>query len=131
MQFVHVLFTIASVPAGADGVVQVPGTVVPTVVLPLRQPPGPSTLAIMVWAGPVWLYAGNEELHVAPPSTLNCSVPPLPVTVPRDIEPPLTVQFVHVLFTIASVPAGADGVAFTVRVTLLLTSLHITPLVVV
>jgi hypothetical protein len=48
---------------------------------------------------------------VAPPSVLNCNVPPLPVTVPSDIEPPLTVQFVHVLFTIASVPAGADGVA--------------------
>jgi hypothetical protein len=55
VQFVHVLLVMARIPVGADGVVQVPGNVVPTVVLPLRQPPGPSTLAIMVWAGPVWL----------------------------------------------------------------------------
>ena len=84
----------------ALGVVQVPGTVVPTVVLPLRHPFAERTLAMIVWAGPVWLYVGKDELHVAPPSVLNCNVPPLP----------LTVQFVHVLFTIASVPVGADGV---------------------
>ena len=41
---------------------------------------------------------------------LNCSVPPLPVTVPREMEPPLSVQFVQVLLAIVSVPDGADGV---------------------
>jgi hypothetical protein len=58
-------------------------------------------------------------------------VPPDPLTVPSEMEPPLTTQFVQVLLVIASVPVGVDGVAFTVRVTLLLTSLQITPLVVV
>jgi hypothetical protein len=47
------------------------------------------------------------------------------------MEPPLTTQFVQVLLTIASVPAGADGVALTVIVTELLILVHITPLVVV
>jgi len=110
VQFVQVLFTMASVPVGAEGVVQVPGTVVPTVVLPLRHPFEERTLAMIVWAGPVWLYVGKDELHVAPPSVLNCNVPPLPLTVPRDIEPPLTVQLVQALLVIASVPVGADGV---------------------
>jgi hypothetical protein len=49
-QFTHVLLVMASVPVGADGVVQVPGTVVPTVVLPLRHPLVESTLARMVSA---------------------------------------------------------------------------------
>ena len=62
---------------------------------------------------------------------LNCSVPPLPLTVPIEIEPPLTAQLVQVLFTIAKVPVGAEGAAFTVIVTLLLYVLQITPLVVV
>jgi len=62
---------------------------------------------------------------------LNCSVPPLPVTVPKEMEPPLSVQFVQVLLAIVSVPDGADGVVFTVSVTVLLKLLQITPLVVV
>ena len=41
---------------------------------------------------------------------LNCSVPPLPVNDPREMEPPLTWQFVQVLFTMARAPVGADGV---------------------
>ena len=41
---------------------------------------------------------------------LNCNVPPLPLTVPIEIEPPLTAQLVHVLFTIARLPVGAEGV---------------------
>ena len=56
------------------------------------------------------MYTGNVELHVVPPSVLYCMVPPLPLTLPVDIDPPLTVQFVQVLFTIVSVPVGADGV---------------------
>jgi len=47
------------------------------------------------------------------------------------MEPPLSVQFVQVLLAIVSVPDGADGVVFTVRVTVLLKLLQITPLVVV
>jgi hypothetical protein len=39
----------------ALGVVQMPGNVVPTVVVVLRHPFAERTLAIMVWAGPVWL----------------------------------------------------------------------------
>jgi hypothetical protein len=109
-QFVQVLLMIASVPVGAGGVVQVPGTVVPTVALPLLHPFVERTLAIMVWAGPVWLYVGKDELQLTPPSVLNCNVPPLPLNVPREIEPPLTVQFVQVLLVMDSVPAGTDGV---------------------
>jgi len=45
VQFAQVLFTMASVPDGADGVVQVPGTVVPTRVVLLLQPFADSTLA--------------------------------------------------------------------------------------
>ena len=70
-------------------------------------------------------------LHVAPPSVLNCRLPPVPLTVPRVIVPPLSVQFVQVLLVMASAPDGAAGVAFTVIVTLLLLVLQITPLVVV
>ena len=38
----------ASVPVGAEGVVQVPATVVPTVVAALRQPSDANILAIIV-----------------------------------------------------------------------------------
>ncbi len=62
---------------------------------------------------------------------LNCKVPPVPLTVPRAIVPPLSIQLVQVLLVMASVPDGAAGVAFTVMVTLLLVVLQITPLVVV
>ncbi len=55
IQLVQVLLTMANVPERAAGVVQVPGRVVPTVVLPLRQPLVASTLANMVCTGPVWL----------------------------------------------------------------------------
>ena len=55
VQFVQLLLTIAKVPVGADGVVHVPGTVVPTVVFPLLHPFDDKTLAMMVCAGPVWL----------------------------------------------------------------------------
>jgi hypothetical protein len=64
----------------------------------------------MICTGPVWLYTGKDELQLTPPSALNCNVPPLPLTVPREIEPPLTMQFVQVLLIIASVPVGAGGV---------------------
>ena len=44
---------------------------------------------------------------------LNCKVPPLPLTVPRAIVPPLKVQLVQVLLVMASVPVGATGVVQT------------------
>ena len=47
-QALQVLLVIASVPVGAEGVTQVPGTVVPTLVVALRQPLVANTLAIMV-----------------------------------------------------------------------------------
>jgi hypothetical protein len=59
-------------------------------------------------------------LQDTPPSVLNWRVPPVPVTVPRAIDPPERVQFVHVLLVIASMPVGADGVAYTVKFIVLL-----------
>jgi hypothetical protein len=47
------------------------------------------------------------------------------------MTPPLSTQFTHVLLVMESVPVGADGVALTVIVTVLLILVHITPLVVV
>jgi hypothetical protein len=44
-QFVQVLLVIERVPPGAAGMVQVPGEVVPTITLLLRQPLLPNTLA--------------------------------------------------------------------------------------
>jgi len=109
IQFVQVLFTMASAPVGADGVTQAPGTVVPTRVLVLRHPSVPKTLALITWAGPSWSYTGMVELQLIPPSVEYCKVPPVPLTVPIEMEPPLSTQFVQVLFTIASVPVGAAG----------------------
>ncbi len=67
----------------------------------------------MICTGPSWSYTGKVELHVAPPSVLNCKVPPVPLTVPRAIVPPLSVQLVQVLLVMASVPVGAAGVVQT------------------
>ena len=53
---------------------------------------------------------GKLALQVVPPSVEYSTVPPVPVTVPAPIEPPLTIQLVQVLFTIANVPVGAEGV---------------------
>ena len=55
VQLLQLLLTMANVPVGALGPEQVPGRVVPTVVLPLRQPLVANTLANMVCTGPVWL----------------------------------------------------------------------------
>ena len=49
-------------------------------------------------------------LHVVPPSVEYSNVPPEPLTLPIDIEPPLTVQLLQVLLVMASVPVGAEGV---------------------
>ena len=48
-------------------------------------------------------------LHVVPPSVEYSNVPPEPLTLPIDIEPPLTVQLLQVLLVMASVPVGAEG----------------------
>ena len=55
VQLVQVLLRMVNRPVGALGPEQVPGRVVPTVVLPLRQPLVANTLANMVCTGPVWL----------------------------------------------------------------------------
>ena len=48
VQLLQVLLVMASVPVGAEGVVQVPATVVPTLVVVLRQPLVANTLAMIV-----------------------------------------------------------------------------------
>ena len=48
-------------------------------------------------------------LHVVPPSVEYSIVPPEPLTLPIDIEPPLTVQLLQVLLVMASVPVGVEG----------------------
>jgi hypothetical protein len=45
VQLVQLLFTIASAPEGAPGVVQLPGAVLPTSVMLLRQPFAERTVA--------------------------------------------------------------------------------------
>ena len=49
-------------------------------------------------------------LQFVPPLVEYSSVPPVPLTVPRAMLPPLTVQFVQVLLTMANAPVGAAGV---------------------
>ena len=46
---------------------------------------------------------------MVPPFAEYCSVPPVPLTVPIAIEPPLDTQFVHVLLIMVSAPVGAGG----------------------
>ena len=107
-ELAQVLLLMAKLPVGADGVVQVPATVAPTVVEVLRQPPALTTLAIIVCGA---LYVGKVELHVTPLSVEYCKVPPEPKTVPIEIEPPLTVQaLAQLLLVIAKLPVGAAGV---------------------
>ena len=46
---------------------------------------------------------------MVPPFVEYCSVPPVPLTLPMAIDPPLTAQFTQLLLVIESVPVGADG----------------------
>ena len=44
-----------------------------------------------------------------PPLVLYSMVPPMPVTEPIVIDPPVTIQLVHMLLTIARLPVGGAG----------------------
>lgn len=48
-------------------------------------------------------------LQVEPPLVLYSMVPPMPVTEPIVIDPPVTIQLVHMLLTIARLPVGGAG----------------------